>query len=174
MRAGLTVFGSARPTTLGAVTDDSTNFRLQELESSVRLLADREAIRDLVYDYQRLCDGGWAGPSHSDPEALAHLFTADGEYQIDPTRPPNTGHEALTAAFVRLRKSMPWIIHYATNPLITLHGDNAQARVQGYALYRRDDIDYIATGTYNGTLQRTEQGWRFTSWIFTLAHARPL
>ena len=148
--------------------------RIQILEDTVTLLVDREAIRDVVYDYQRLCDGGWAGPSHADPNALADLFTEDGEYQIDPTRPPNRGRDAITAAFVRLQTSMPWIIHYATNPLITVDGNSAQTRVQGYALYRRDGADFIATGTYNGTLIKTAGTWRFTSWIFTLAHARPL
>ena len=148
--------------------------RLQQLEHTVGLLLDREAIRDVVYEYQRLCDGGWAGPSHADPSKLADLFTDDGEYQIDPTRPPNRGREELTAAFVRLQTSMPWIIHYATNPLITVNGNTAYARVQGYALYRRDGGDFIATGTYNGTLTKTNDSWRFSSWIFTLAHARPL
>jgi len=148
--------------------------RLQHLEQTVALLLDREAIRDVVYDYQRLCDGGWAGPSHADPNALADLFTEDGEYQIDPTRPPNRGRVELTAAFVRLQTSMPWIIHYATNPLITVSGTTANARVQGHALYRRDGGDFIATGTYNGNLTKSEGSWRFSSWIFTLAHARPL
>jgi hypothetical protein len=69
---------------------------------------------------------------------------------------------------------MPWIIHYATNPIISVQGDQADARVQGFALYRRDGADFIATGTYNGSLTRTSGGWRFTSWIFTLAHARTI
>lgn len=148
--------------------------RLSHLESLVLLVSDRESIRDLVYEYQRLCDGGWSGPSHQDPRALKRLFTPDGEYQIDPTRPPNRGHEAIENAFVRLQKSMPWIIHYATNPLIQLDGDTAEARVQGFALYKRDGIDYIATGSYRGKVVRTRDGWRFASWIFELAHSRPL
>ena len=156
------------------MADDNMHVRLRDLERTVLLLTDRESVRDVVYDYQRLCDGGWSGPSHADPHALANLFTETGEYQIDPTRPPNSGREAITAAFVRLQTSMPWIIHYATNPLITIDGDNAEARVQGFALYRRDDTDFIATGTYHGKLLRTTDGWKFTSWIFTLAHARPL
>ncbi|MFM8867524.1 MAG: nuclear transport factor 2 family protein [Ilumatobacteraceae bacterium] len=148
--------------------------RLIDLESRVLRLDDRESIRDLVYEYQRLCDGGWAGPSHLDPVALKRLFTLEGEYQIDPTRPPNKGHEAIEKAFVRLQNSMPWIIHYATNPLIEVDGDTAEVRVQGFALYKRAGADHIAMGSYRGKAVRTNDGWRFASWIFDLAHSRPL
>jgi hypothetical protein len=148
--------------------------RVGLLEAVVEDLVAREAIREVVYDYQRLCDGGWAGPSHADPVALAALFTDDGEYQIDPTRPPNSGRSTITEAFIRLQKSMPWIIHYATNPIIVRDGTEAKVRVQGFALYRREGADHLATGTYNGTLRYDDGFWRFTSWIFTLAHSRTL
>lgn len=148
--------------------------RLDELEDLALRMSDQESIRDLVYEYQRLCDGGWSGPSHQDPGALKRLFTRDGMYQIDPTREPNAGHTAIESAFVRLQKSMPWIIHYATNPLVRVDGDSAEARVQGFALYKREGVDFIATGTYHGKFRRTSEGWRFASWIFDLAHSRAL
>ena len=148
--------------------------RVAQLENEILRLIDRESIRELIFEYQRLCDGGWSGSSHPDPDALSELFTIDGEYQIDPSRPPNKGREAIRDSFVRLQKSMPWIIHYATNPMITVVGDIGDIRAQGFALYRRGGDDFIATGTYLGKVTRQSSGWQFSSWIFELAHSRTL
>jgi len=72
----------------GDVTEAVTgpDDRLRALEQTVRRLTDLEEIRGLAAEYQRLCDGGWDGPTHADPDALTRLFTDDAEYALPTCR----------------------------------------------------------------------------------------
>lgn len=142
--------------------------RLRTLEETVRRLTDLEEIRSLAAEYQRLCDGGWDGPSHADPEALAGLFTADAEYTL-PDLPVCHGTAEIRALFERLQQAIPWIIHYVANPELEVDGDRASGRIKGAACFRRDDARYLTFGTYFGDFVRTEAGWRFASWRFVRA-----
>ncbi|MHB1469872.1 MAG: nuclear transport factor 2 family protein, partial [Solirubrobacteraceae bacterium] len=73
---------------------DAALERLDFLERANRELCDLKEIGELVMRYQRMCDGGWDRiGSHSDADGLAALFTEDGEYSINPERPPCRGRE---------------------------------------------------------------------------------
>lgn len=148
--------------------------RIAVLEQRLRVLEDVRAIEHLATTYHALCDGGWAGPSHVDPDALADLWTPDGVYSINAARPPCRGREEIRAQFVRLQTSMPWILHTFTNADVRVDGDRAVGVFKGIAYYRRDAQSHIVVGTYIGDFARTDSGWRFASWVAELAHGSVL
>ncbi len=119
------------------------------------------AIEALATRYHTLCDGGWAGPSHPDPDALADLWTPEGVYSINPRRPACRGRDQIRDQFVRLQSSMPWILHTFTNSDIEVDGDTARGVFKGTAYYRRDGGSHIVVGSYLGEFVRTDDGWRF-------------
>lgn len=105
--------------------------RLDALEARVLELEDVRAIEALAVRYHTLCDGGWAGPSHADPDALADLWTTDGIYRINPKRPACRGRDEVRAQFARLQTSMPWILHTFTNSDVRVIGDTATGIFKG-------------------------------------------
>lgn len=151
-----------------------TATRIDALERRVQELEDVRAIEGLVARYHALCDGGWSGPSHPDPDALAKLWTDDGVYSINAARPACRGHDEIREQFVRLQTSMPWILHTFTNGAVVVAGDTAAGRFTGIAYYRRGGGSHIVVGTYTGDFVRTDAGWRFASWVADLAHGSVL
>lgn len=154
----------------GDVTEAVTgpDDRLRALEQTVRRLTDLEEIRGLAAEYQRLCDGGWDGPTHADPDALTRLFTDDAEYAL-PDLPVCHGSDEIRALFRRLQDTIPWIVHYVANPELEVTGDRAVGRIKGAACFRRDGERHLTFGTYFGEFARTGYGWRFASWRFVRA-----
>lgn len=148
--------------------------RLQELEARVAELDDVRSIEDLAARYHSLCDGGWAGLSHADLDALTALWLPDGVYCINAARPPCRGHAEIRDQFERLRRSMPWILHTFMNPEIEVSGDHATGRFKGVAYYRRGGESHVVVGSYDGEFVRTGDGWRFASWVADLAHGSVL
>lgn len=152
----------------------TTAEQLEILQARVRELEDVRRIEALASRYHSLCDGGWAGPSHPDPDALADLWTSDGVYCINAARPPCRGRDEIRAQFVRLQSSMPWILHTFTNSEIDVDGERASGRFKGVAFYRRDGGSHVVVGSYVGQFVRTTAGWRFASWVAELAHGSVL
>jgi ketosteroid isomerase-like protein len=148
--------------------------RVAALEARLTALEDAREIERLASTYHALCDGGWAGPSHADPDALADLWTPDGVYRINSARPPCRGRAEIRAQFVRLQSSMPWILHTFTNADVRVDGDVATGAFKGIAYYRRDGGSHVVVGSYSGDFVRTGDGWRFASWIADLAHGSVL
>lgn len=147
---------------------------LEALERRIEVLESVREIEALASRYHTLCDGGWAGPSHPDPDALADLWVTDGVYRINPRRPPCRGRAEIRAQFVRLQTSMPWILHTFTNSDVQVDGDVARGVFKGIAYYRRRDGNHVVVGSYIGEFARTDAGWRFTSWVADLAHGSVL
>jgi hypothetical protein len=139
-----------------------TAHRIAELESVVRQLQDRNEILELAARYHQLCDGGWDGPSHPDPDALADLFTADGVYGV--SNPPARGRAEIREKFAELQRRLPWIVHYLANSAVEVAGDRATAHVKGLIqIVRHQQQPVWRHVTYDGELVRTAEGWRFAS-----------
>ncbi|GAA1942209.1 nuclear transport factor 2 family protein [Nocardioides hwasunensis] len=147
---------------------------LEHLSARVRELEDVREIEALAARYHSLCDGGWRGPSHEDVDALVDLWVPDGTYDINAARPPCRGHAEIREQLVRLRTSMPWILHTFTNSEIDVEGDRASGRFKAVAYYRRSDEAHVVVGSYLGDFVRTPAGWRFGSWTADLAHGSVL
>ncbi|MDQ6524891.1 nuclear transport factor 2 family protein [Nocardioides sp. LHD-245] len=153
---------------------EDSSARLARLEQRIAELESVRAIEALASRYHTLCDGGWAGPSHADVDALAELWLPDGVYSINAARPPCRGRAEIREQFVRLRTSMPWILHTFTNSEIDVDGDRATGTFKGIAYYRRAGGSHVVVGSYTGRFVRTAEGWRFASWVADLAHGSVL
>jgi hypothetical protein len=148
-----------------------------DLEARIRVLEDREAIRDLVAAYHRWCDGGWgrladglvaaqpggSRPTH-DGDRVAELFVEDGVYRAVHDGPPSDHYPAAYGReeirrLVNSWQPMPWAIHYSTNPVIRVDGDRATGEFKGLMRLSLDGF-YPLHVVYRGEFVRTPVGWR--------------
>lgn len=143
--------------------------RLAALERVVAGLRAKQDIRELAAAYQRAADGGWAGGTHTDPDFLTSLFTADARYQL-PDTPECRGHEQIRACFERLQ-SVQWIIHYVGNDMLEIaeDGQSASGEIKGSAIYFQDGVPSLTYGTYVGRFVRESGRWRFADWEYVRA-----
>jgi hypothetical protein len=143
--------------------------RLDDLEKRLRVVEDREAIVKLKATYVNLNDGGWKGPTHQYPEEVARLFTADGIWDGRPDIGYARGTEDIKRLFGEFQV-MPFIIHYVTNPLIEIDGDEASGHWHAIVTANLPDSSARwVLGLYHDTYRRTADGWKFTSLIFETA-----
>jgi hypothetical protein len=126
--------------------------------SDPNALADKDAIRELLARYCFLLDGFRLGE-------FAALFTADGEWisrNGQATGPE--GIERLLRGLVpepapgRRRK------HFTANIIIELAGDSAKV-VSNFLVVRDSETGpaIAVAGTYDDTVVRTAEGWKFKS-----------
>ena len=95
------------------------------LEERVQRLEDQDNIAKLQARYNDLNDGGWKGPTHQYPEAVAKLFVEDGIWEGPPGTGIARGHQEIIALFKEFA-AIPFIIHCIMNPLIEVNGDEAR------------------------------------------------
>jgi hypothetical protein len=126
--------------------------------NDLKALADKDAIRELLARYCFLLDGFRLGE-------FAALFTADGEWisrNGQATGPE--GIERLLRGLVpepapgRRRK------HFTANIVIELAGDSAKV-VSNFLVVRDSETGpaIAVAGTYDDTVVRTKEGWKFKS-----------
>lgn len=129
---------------------------LETLERRLRILEDREAIRDLVARYGPLADRGDAG-------ALARLWVPDGVYEVAGFARAE-GHAAIAALIdgAHHRALMADGCAHMLGPVaVTLDGDEATA-VCHSVVFRSVSGQFVAerVSANRWTLVRTDQGWR--------------
>jgi hypothetical protein len=114
---------------------------------------DRDNIRQLLARYNHFID------SHDD-EGWAGLFTADGVF--DTGGEPFVGREALR----KFAASVPaGLRHVVVNEVIDVGGDEANALAY-LLLFAGTPRALAMCGTYEDTLRRTPDGWRFSRRVF--------
>ncbi|OBB33714.1 hypothetical protein A5792_11495 [Mycolicibacterium peregrinum] len=136
------------------------------LEQRIKLIEDRHAITELQYRYINCNDGGWAGPTHHDPRAVADSFTDDGVWEgpLDSVRVQ--GREAIAELFSQFQV-IPFIVHHVMNPLIEVDGD--QAKGQFHAIISTTTAEgqaFWTFGRYHTEYRRTADGWRHSKMSF--------
>jgi SnoaL-like protein len=132
---------------------------LDELRARVRVLEDREEIRNLLQEYRRTLDvrdmraysalfasnGSWSGKSGeaTGPDAIHDMLVA-----VLPDNPPAPG-------------STLW--HWISDPVITVDGDRATASSLWMHVRRGDDDRPLlpTLGGYDDELIREDGRWRF-------------
>jgi hypothetical protein len=132
---------------------------LDELRARVRVLEDREEIRNLLQEYRRTLDvrdmraysalfasnGSWSGKSGSatGPDGIHDMLVA-----VLPDNPPAPG-------------ATLW--HWISDPTITVDGDRATASSLWMHVRRgEDDRPLLPTlGSYEDELVREDGRWRF-------------
>jgi hypothetical protein len=143
------------------------------LEERVQILEDREAIIKLKARYVNFNDGGWKGPTHTDPQAVADMFVVDGVWDGRPSSGYAKGHAEVKALFEAFG-AVPFIIHYVTNPLIDIDGDSATGHWHALVTMTVPGEQALWTlGMYHEEYLRTAEGWRFKTLRFETAATAP-
>jgi 3-phenylpropionate/cinnamic acid dioxygenase small subunit len=142
---------------------------MAEQESKlIRELADREAIRDLMYRYGR-------GVDSVNLEAVLAVFDDPSSLVVQAGDAPqrHDGRKAVEAFFAARavnNKTNRLLRHRYKNPLIELNGDFATASVYWDEIREENNILIQAGGTYFDKLRRTRDGWRFQERLIKLAY----
>jgi hypothetical protein len=135
----------------------------------IRELADREAIRDLMYRYGR-------GVDSVNLEMVLSTFDDPSNVIIESGTETQQRHEGRKAVekFYEGRaaynKSNRLIRHRYKNPLIELSGDTATASVYWDEIREENNTLIQAGGTYFDKLRRTNDGWKFSERRIRLAY----
>jgi 3-phenylpropionate/cinnamic acid dioxygenase small subunit len=126
--------------------------------NDLNAFADKDAIRELLARYCFLLDGYKL-------KEFAALFTADGEWIS------RNGQAAGPEAIERLLRGLvpepapgKRRKHFTANILIDLTGDGA-AVVSNFLVVRDSETGPViaVAGTYDDTVVRTNEGWKFKS-----------
>ena len=143
------------------------------LEQRVRILEDRQEIIELKARYINVNDGGWRGPTHTDPEAVANMFVEDGVWDGRPSTPLAEGRAAIRTAFENFGV-VPFVVHYVTNPIIDVHGDTATGHWHALVTMTvPGDQALWILGYYIEDYVRTADGWKFKTMRFDTAATTP-
>ena len=138
----------------------------KSIEERLRAIEDREELIKLKARYVNYNDGGWQGPTHTNPGAVADLFTEDGVWDALPNAGYAKGRADIKAVFEKFQ-AFKFIVHYVTNPLIEVDGDTATGHWHALVVSTMpDDSALWILGLYDERYVRTEQGWKIKSLRF--------
>jgi SnoaL-like domain len=143
--------------------------RVKELESQVRELKDREALRHLRYRYHEYIN-------EAKFAEIVDLFAPDGELEFGPLGKAK-GREGILGFFKRLGPPTPgaassgphftYVKQYIHNHVVEINGDHAK----GYSyLEARPVINgeaHMVAGRYDDEYRKVGGHWRFTRMTFT-------
>lgn len=126
------------------------------MDPVLRGLADREAIRDLLFRYCRAVD-------RRDFALLATLYHPDA---TDDHTPYFCGSAAeFVARLPRIMALNRVTSHQITNMLIALDGDRAEGEIHTLAYHLMDTpegpVDFLVGGRYLDRYVRAGAGWQF-------------
>jgi ketosteroid isomerase-like protein len=129
------------------------------VETRLRRLEAKEAIRELRYKYAWAVDAG-------DVDRFLDLFTTEAEIRFPQEaadRLPVSGRDEL-AEFVRtIDNTLRFSAHMLHNPTITVDGDEARGTWYVDVPEVTADGAVWVQGRYEDEYRRTEDGWKFTS-----------
>jgi 3-phenylpropionate/cinnamic acid dioxygenase small subunit len=133
-----------------------------DVAARARALEDRAAINDLIIRYGEAVD-------NRDNDALACCFTDDAEATFAGVPVPGRGGAAVVAFLNSLGDSGPLATpikssHLFTNVVISLEGDEADARCSASVYSVRGDPEQIRIRgvSYHDRMRRTSDGWRIS------------
>lgn len=145
----------------------------RSLEERVKILEDQQDIIKLKARYVNFNDGGWKGPTHSDPQAVADMFTEDGIWDGRPSTGYAKGRAEIRQLFETFG-AVPFIVHYVTNPVIEVDGDTATGHWHALVTMTVPGEQALWNlGLYIDEYARTADGWKFKSLRFETAATTP-
>ena len=116
---------------------------------------DRMQILELIARYNRAHDS-------DDTEGWLDTFTDDAVFVTSSST--NEGRRGLRDFFVDGGERIPGVRHVTYNSVIeAVDGDPDRARMQSDLIVLRagQPPEFLLTGSYDDTLRRSEDGWRF-------------
>lgn len=136
-----------------------------DLEATVRELADRHEITELIHAYCERFD-------RNDPPGVGALFTDDAVIDYNPDTPSLRGDQLADTIAVGLRETFAATSHHVSNVSITFEdADTARSLCYLDAWHRYHDgsPDGYLWGRYLHRFRRTAQGWRITELLLQAA-----
>jgi ketosteroid isomerase-like protein len=145
----------------------------RSIEQRLQALEDREEIIKLKARYVNYNDGGWNGPTHASPQAVADMFVEDGVWD----GAPNSGYAKGRAQIKELFDSfavVPFIVHYVTNPVIDIDGDAATGHWHALVTATMPGPQAVwILGLYKDEYVRCPDGWKFKTLRFDTIASTP-
>ena len=92
---------------------------MSTLEQQVQRLTDIEDIKQLKLRYASFCDQNY------NPEGIASCFTEDGIWDGGENFGVSNGRSEIYNYFADANDLVTFAVHYTTNPLIEVNGDEA-------------------------------------------------
>jgi ketosteroid isomerase-like protein len=134
------------------------------IESLVRELSDKEAIRDLARRYAHCV---WK----DDADGAIGLFAEDGQMEIRGRA--ITGREALLDAYRSMLVGLD-LQPFVHNHVIELAGDHATGTCYLDLRATMDGKSMLGSGWYDDRYVRTAKGWKFASRALTMKFLAPV
>ena len=136
-----------------------------DLERTVRELADRQEITELIHAYCERFD-------RNDPGGVATLFTPDARIDYNPDTPTLRGDELERSILGGAQDVFAATSHHVSNISITFEdADSARSLcyLDAWHRYRDGSPDGFLWGRYLHRFVRTEPGWRITELVLQAA-----
>jgi len=123
---------------------------MREPEKSVRYLADRMAIQDLVHNYNLALD-------------LREDGLIDSLFTVDAVNGDKVGIDAIHEAYRRTWEKFTELHHMSTNLVVEIDGDRASARSKSIVLRGGSELEtaeFPIYVVYDDDLVRVNGAWR--------------
>ncbi len=144
---------------------------MTNVEERLRLLEDKEAIRELLLAYGRTLDG-------RDTKGYSELFAADGEWSggVGQARTPAGIKKMLDDLFAGGTSRFANAYHLMANMDIAVNGDTASARSRWIWIAGNAEgaPEILRSGYYDDLLVRENGGWKFQKRKASTEFTRPL
>jgi hypothetical protein len=128
----------------------------QDLDKTIRWLADIEEIKQLKARYAAACDDDYAA------DALAALFTEDAVWDGGFMGYAET-RDGIRNFFLTATKVVSFAVHGISNPIIEIDGDEATGRwyLHQPMVIRDGNACFWFCAQYQDRYVRTADGWKF-------------
>lgn len=136
------------------------------VQEDLRVLCDREEIKELRYEYfYRVDDRDWSG--------YASLFTEDGIADMGGDDPFGrmVGHDEIKDGIELIGNQFDFWAHWGWNPIIEVDGDEGTGRWYFGGPFTMRDTEYVdpmdawILGTYYDEYRRVDGEWKFSKVI---------
>ncbi|MFN8356343.1 MAG: nuclear transport factor 2 family protein [Spirosomataceae bacterium] len=133
------------------------------IEKRLQILEDKEAIKDLTYQYAFYINQGW-NDIEINAESLMNIFTADAVWESQIMQIKVSGINDIINSLKEETKSVLFAMHSYSNPIIKIDDKTAKGNWLFWVIskmekdktnqvYMSQDIEYT----------NTSQGWRINS-----------
>lgn len=130
------------------------------IEQRLQILEDKEAIKDITYQYALFTNQGWNG-IEINSEALVNIFTNEAVWESQLMNIRECGIDNIIESLKTETKSVLFAMHSYSNPVIKIDGNIATGNWLFWVVSKMEkdrinqvfmsqDIQYV----------KTENGWR--------------
>lgn len=130
------------------------------IEKRLEILEDKEAIKDITYQYANYVNQGWNGITIN-PSALSEVFVKDAVWESPIMNIREVGLGNIIKSLVKETQAVLFAMHNYSNPVIKIKGNTATGdwlfwvvskmeKDKTNQVYMSQDIQYV----------KTENGWR--------------